>query len=152
MSTVDGRQTPGPAAENNTASENNTAEPLAAVDTIIENFGHHRRDAYFAGFAADATFLFHTMPNRLDSRAAYEQVWDSWESDNGFQVHSATSTNRRIQVFGDGAGHTAIFSHDVLTELTLDGMRETVAECETIVLERRDGVWLCVHEHLSRRI
>ena len=151
MIPVDGRQAPSPAPEHMSAPVDNTAEPLAAVDAIIENFGHHRRDAYFSGFAADATFLFHTMPNRLENRAAYEQVWDSWESDNGFQVHSCSSSNRRIQVFGDGAGHTAVFSHDVSTELTLDGMRETVTECETIVLERRAGVWLCVHEHLSRR-
>lgn len=124
-----------------------TLEAQAAVDEIIDNFGQHRREAYFGGFAPDATFLFYTHPNRLESRAAYEQLWRSWEQNNGFHVHTCTSSNQRLQVFGQ----TAVFSHDVDTVVTLDGVTDTVAERESIVLERRHGTWLCVHEHLSAR-
>lgn len=124
------------------------ADALAAVDTIIANFGAHDRDAYFAGFAPEATFLFYTAPERLESRDAYEQLWSEWERDNDFHVVSCSSTNRRLQVFGS----TAVFSHDVDTVLTMDGATETVAERESIVLELRDGSWLGIHEHLSARV
>ncbi|KFF58837.1 hypothetical protein JF66_15565 [Cryobacterium sp. MLB-32] len=120
---------------------------MAAVDDIIDNFAHHRRAEYFTGFTPDATFLFHTYPGRLESRAAYEQLWDVWEEDHGFHVRSCASSNRRIQIFGQ----TAVFSHDVDTVATFDGATETVTERETIVLELRHGAWLCVHEHLSLR-
>ena len=48
---------------------------LAAVDKIIDDFGHHRREAYFSGFDEEATFVFHTSEKRLESRAEYEEVW-----------------------------------------------------------------------------
>jgi ketosteroid isomerase-like protein len=124
-----------------------TAEALAAVDAIITHFGNHERDAYFAGFAPEATFLFYTTPNRVESRAAYEKLWDEWETEAGFHVLSCSSSNRRIQVFGT----TAVFSHDVDTTLTMDGATESVAERESIILELRDGHWLGIHEHLSAR-
>jgi ketosteroid isomerase-like protein len=124
-----------------------TAEALAAVDAIITHFGNHERDAYFAGFAPEATFLFYTTPNRVESRAAYEKLWDEWEAEAGFHVLSCSSSNRRIQVFGT----TAVFSHDVDTTLTMDGATESVAERESIILELRDGHWLGIHEHLSAR-
>lgn len=120
---------------------------LEAVDRIIDDFGNHRRDAYFAGFAEDATFLLHTAPARLESRAAYQAAWDGWEAD-GFQVLDCRSTARRVQLLGDDV---AVFTHDVTTDLAdVDG-RTTVLERETIIMQRRDGVWLAVHEHLSPR-
>jgi len=140
---LDGRQNDVPSG----LPTETTGTALAAVDAIIDDFGHHRSDAYFARFSEDATFLFHTHPHRLDSRAAYEQLWRHWEQASGFQVHSCVSSNRRMQVFGQ----TAVFTHDVDTVLTLDGVRDTVAERESIVLERRNEIWLCVHEHLSAR-
>ncbi|TDW29408.1 nuclear transport factor 2 family protein [Cryobacterium psychrophilum] len=121
------------------------ANALAAVDAIIDNFRSHRKAAYFAGFAEDATFLFHTTPHRIDGRAGYEALWTEWETNDGFRVHDATSTNRRIQVFGS----TAVFSHDVETTLETNGDILTVNERESIILERSDDAWLCVHEHLS---
>ena len=123
------------------------AEALAAVDAIITSFGNHERDAYFAGFAPEATFLFYTTPNRVESLAAYEQLWDEWEKEAGFHVLSCSSSNRRIQVFGD----TAVFTHDVDTTLTMEGVTESVTERESIILERRNGAWLGIHEHLSAR-
>jgi len=145
MSNVD-----GPGADSALAHEPVTAEAveaLAAVDAIITHFGNHERDAYFAGFAPEATFLFYTTPDRVESRAAYEQLWDEWEKEAGFHVLSCSSSNRRIQVFGD----TAVFSHDVDTTLTMEGVTESVTERESIILERRGGQWLGIHEHLSAR-
>ena len=121
------------------------AEALAAADAIIDDFGHHRRDAYFAGFAPEASFMFHTVPERLETRAAYEELWKDWEQTHGFRVLGCTSANRRLQLFGT----VAVFSHDVTTELESDGTRETQHERETIVLENQGGRWLGVHEHLS---
>ncbi len=120
-------------------------EALAAVDAIIGSFGAHRRDDYFAGFAPEATFLFYTSDVRLESRAEYEALWASWETENAFHVLSCRSTNRRIQVFGD----VAVFSHDVSTTLSMEGAEETVFERESIILERRADAWLGIHEHLS---
>ena len=122
------------------------ADALTAVDRIIDDFAHHRRDAYFAGFAPDATFLFHNVDHRLESRQAYETLWADWESE-GFQVLSCSSTNRRIQLFGS----IAVFSHDVETKAKLAGVAETSRERESIVLGLTDGVWLGIHEHLSAR-
>ncbi|TFD75270.1 DUF4440 domain-containing protein [Cryobacterium sp. Sr8] len=130
-----------------TADSANVAQVLSVVDAIIDDFGNHRRDAYFARFSPDATFVFHTVPRRLDSRKAYEELWDEWEASSGFRVHDCTSTDRHIQVFGNAA----VFSHDVTSVVEVDGLTDTVFERESIVLEKRDGVWLCVHEHLSQR-
>lgn len=121
------------------------SEALAAADAIIADFGHHRRIEYFAGFAPDATFVFHTHAARLESRAEYEQLWQEWETNHGFRVHRCVSTNRRVQLVGD----VAIFTHDVVTELTMDGEREVGRERETIVLRRHGAAWLAIHEHLS---
>jgi ketosteroid isomerase-like protein len=121
---------------------------LAAVDAIIDDFAHHRRDAYFAGFAEDATFVFHTGRGRLDTRAAYEAEWLRWERDEGFQVLACRSSGRRLQEVGDDV---AIFTHDVDTDLADGDGSITLHERETIVLQRRGDRWLCVHEHLSGR-
>lgn len=120
-------------------------EALAAVDRIIADFGANRVDAYFSGFAPDATFLFHTEPARLESRSEYRDLWNSWVEESGFEVRSCRSSNRRIQVFGD----TAVFSHDVATTVWADGALADSSERETIVMRRSGEAWLCVHEHLS---
>ncbi len=130
-------------------------EVLSAAAQIVRAFGEHDRDAYFAGFADDASFIFHTTEQRLDTRAAYEALWRTWETDDAFHVHSCVSTNGRAQVFGS----VAVFTHDVETTLELGGETSVVHERETIVFERRDGDstgradsrWLAVHEHLSPR-
>ena len=122
------------------------ADALAAADRIIDDFGHHHRDAYFAGFAPEATFLFHNVDHRLESRTAYEELWAEWET-GGFRVRACRSSNRRVQLLG----FVAVFSHDVDTESELAGVAETTHERETIVLALIGGVWLGVHEHLSKR-
>ena len=125
--------------------ETETAEVLAAADAIIDDFAHHRTAAYFAGFAPDATFVFHTAERRLESRDEYEQLWAQWEREDGFRVHGCTSTDRRVQLWGD----TAVFSHSVHSAVELGGETTEVDERETIVFARRDGRWVAVHEHLS---
>lgn len=124
-----------------------TAEVNEAADAVIRAFGEHDTAAYFDGFAEDATFIFYTADQRLESRAAYEAVWAEWESASGFRVHSCVSTNRRVQLVA-GSG---IFLHDVETVVEMDGATSTVLERETIVFERRGDRWLAVHEHLSPR-
>jgi ketosteroid isomerase-like protein len=130
------------------AAETAEQQVLLAVDAIIDNFAHHRRNAYFAGFDADATFVFHTSPSRLESREAYEQEWDRWEREDGFRVLSCVSTARRLQFVTDDI---AIFTHDVQTRVAgADGPTDQ-HERETIVMRQGADGWLCIHEHLSGR-
>jgi ketosteroid isomerase-like protein len=122
------------------------AAVLAAADRCVAAFGAHRRDDYFACFAPDATFVFHTTPRVLASRAEWEAEWDRLEREHGFRVLSCGSSERRVQLLGD----VAVFTHRVHTMLRVDGVEEAVDERETIVFHRgADGVWLAVHEHLS---
>jgi ketosteroid isomerase-like protein len=118
-----------------------------AADGLVAAFGSHDTAAYFAAFAPDATFVFHTTPERLPDRAAYERLWRRWEQEDGFHVHGCESGEAAVQVLGDAA----VFVHDVTTDLELGGERETVFERETIVFQRRGSGWLAVHEHLSPR-
>lgn len=118
-----------------------------AVDALIDAYARSDKEAYFSWFAPEATFIFHTSPRRLESRAEYEAEWDDWETNHAFRVISCASTNRRLQLFGE----TAVFTHDVNTALTMDGQVENPAERETIVMMRIADRWLCVHEHLSGR-
>ena len=121
-------------------------EILAVAAAIVDDFGHHRTADYFSGFAPDATFVFYTHTARLDSRADYEALWASWETDDGFRVHGCRSRDQRVQLLGESA---AVFTHYVESEVEFGGEVSTVRERETIVFERRDGSWLAVHEHLS---
>jgi ketosteroid isomerase-like protein len=116
----------------------------AAADRLVRAFGAHDRDGYFASFAADATFLFHTSTQLLVSRASYEQEWALWEAD-GFHVDGCDTSDRRIDLV---ATDVAILTHRVRTRLA--GVPEVQRERETIVFRRTpDGTWLAVHEHLS---
>ncbi|MBK7975499.1 MAG: nuclear transport factor 2 family protein [Deltaproteobacteria bacterium] len=121
------------------------AEVTAAADAIVAAFGRHDAKAYFARFAPEATFVFHTTPRRLESRAEYEAEWAKWEKEDGFHVRGCRSSNQRVQLLGD----VAVFSHSVRTELTMNSGPSTVRERETIVFQRRAGGWIAVHEHLS---
>ncbi len=127
-------------------SDEREAAVLAAADAIIDNFGHHRTAEYFAGFAPDATFVFHTAERRLEARIEYEQLWSRWEREDGFLVHSCASSARRVQLFET----MAIFTHDVHSTIEFGAEVETFDERETIVFELRDDRWVAVHEHLSK--
>lgn len=129
-------------------SRNLTAvqEVLDAAAKIVSDFGAHNTADYFAGFDADATFMFYTHTERLNSRADYEALWSKWESEDGFKVHVCRSSNQKVQLLGDDA---AVFTHLVSSDIEFGGEVSTIAERETIVFERIDGRWLAVHEHLS---
>lgn len=121
-------------------------EVLAAAAKIVDDFGHHRTEAYFSAFAEDATFMFYTHTERLDSRAAYESLWKKWQAEDGFKVHGCRSTNQKVQLI---ANEAAVFTHLVSTDVEFAGEVSTIEERETIVFEKLNGRWLAVHEHLS---
>ena len=122
-------------------------EVVAAAAAIVAAFGRHDAKGYFALFAPEATFVFHTSPRRLESRAEYEAEWARWEREDGFRVRACSSTDQRVQPLGD----VAVFTHSVRTDLTTHEGDATQFERETIVFHRRDGRWIAVHEHLSPR-
>jgi ketosteroid isomerase-like protein len=120
---------------------------LAAAERCVAAFGGHRRDEYFATFAPDATFVFHTTSEVLPNRAAWEAEWDRLVRDHGFRVLACESSARTVHVLGDAA----VFVHRVCTRQVVDGEEIVTDERETIVHRREpDGSWLGVHEHLSQ--
>jgi len=116
-----------------------------AADALVAAFGEGRVDDYFAAFAPEATFVFHTTPGRIGSTAEYRELWDRWEREDGFRVVRCASTDQLVQRFGD----TAVFSHRVRTDISTKAGDGSLDERETIVFEHRNGRWLAVHEHLS---
>lgn len=115
-----------------------------AAQALIEAFASNDTEAYFAAFADDATFLFHTLPAPLLSRAAYRDVWAGWQAD-GFAVLGCQSRNAHISVQGD----VAIFMHDVDTHVRFGDEESHFSERETIVFRQYGARWLACHEHLS---
>ncbi|MGW3666520.1 nuclear transport factor 2 family protein [Streptomyces sp. NPDC005141] len=123
-------------------------EVRAAADALVAAFAEGRLDDYFGAFAPDATFVFHTTPQRLGSTAEYRALWQQWVEQDGFRILGCLSSAQLIQPLGD----TAVFSHDVETRVATHSGEETVLERETIVFARsEDGAWSAVHEHLSAR-
>ena len=118
---------------------------LAAADGIVAAFARHDTADYFARFAPEATFVFYTHAERLNSRAEYEALWASWEAESGFKVHRCVSTERKVQLF-EGF---AVFTHSVETDVEFDGSVDTVLERETVVFTLDAGRWVAMHEHLS---
>lgn len=119
---------------------------LRAADALVDAFAHNDRQAYFAAFSEDATFVFHTLERPLLSRASYQALWDRWREHEGFEVLSCTSYNRHLSLQGE----MAIFIHDVETRLRLQGETIHSQERETIVFrQEQQGRWLACHEHLS---
>lgn len=115
-----------------------------AAKTLIDAFARNDTDAYFAAFAEDATFLFHTLPAPLLSRAAYREVWAVWQAD-GFAVLGCQSRDAHISLQGD----VAIFMHDVDTHVRFGDEESHSSERETIVFRQYGARWLACHEHLS---
>ncbi|PHX45888.1 ketosteroid isomerase [Pseudomonas sp. NZIPFR-PS5] len=115
-----------------------------AAQALIDAFASNNTDAYFAAFAEDATFLFHTLPAPLLSRAAYRDVWAGWQAD-GFAVLGCQSRSAHICLQGE----TAIFMHDVDTHVRFGDQESHCSERETIVFRQYGARWLACHEHLS---
>lgn len=124
-------------------------EVLDAAAALVSAFGAHDTDAYFGSFDPGATFLFYTHDEPLRSRAAYEQLWASWEAEDDFHVVSCASADQHVQVLGE-RGDVAVLTHRVSTVVRTSGGEEALDERETIVFQRdAEGRWLAVHEHLS---
>lgn len=124
-----------------------TPEPSAvahAAAAIVDAFAATDTERYFAGFSPDATFVFHTEPQRLDDRAAYERIWQEWLA-AGWRVVSCSSSDSLIQVFDGGA----VFSHTVDTTVHTGDGEESYRERETIVFALDGDRLIAVHEHLS---
>jgi ketosteroid isomerase-like protein len=118
-----------------------------AAEHLIAAFAANDGEAYFAAFAPEATFIFHTDAAMLRTRAAYRTLWEDWIR-SGWRVEECTSTDQHIQLLGS----SAVFSHRVATTVRTDwsGARAASDERETIVFARAaDGRILSVHEHLS---
>lgn len=120
------------------------AEVLVAADAIIEAFAATDTAAYFAGFAADASFVFHPEPARLNSRAEYEALWASWIK-AGWRVTACRSTDRLVQSFPGGA----VFSHTVATSIDSADGADSYVERESIVFRVAGDGLEAIHEHLS---
>ena len=122
-------------------------EVLDAAARVVAAFGAHRTEEYFACFAPQASFLFHTHPTLLADRQAYRDVWAGWEGD-GFRVLGCRSRQGSVLMLDDDH---AVFTHRVRTSVaTADSAASVEAERETMVFARTAaGDWLVVHEHLS---
>ncbi|MGY1600790.1 YybH family protein [Geodermatophilus sp. SYSU D00815] len=121
-------------------------EVRRAGAALVDAFGRNDLPAYFACFAPDATFLFHTADRLLTSTEEYRRLWQRWEAEDGFRVLDCATTDTRVQVHGD----VAVLTHAVRTTVSTTAGQEVLQERETIVFSRAaDGRWLAVHEHLS---
>lgn len=58
-------------------NEPSRAEVVRAADAIVDAFATTNTKEYFAAFAPDASFIFHPVGRRIDSRAEYEEIWNS---------------------------------------------------------------------------
>ena len=121
-----------------------TLQVRQAAADLVAAFASNDTTRYFTCFSEDATFLFHTLPQPLLSRRAYEDLWAQWQAE-GFAVMSCVSSNVQVSLQGE----VAIFMHDVATRIRIAGEEQQLAERETIVFRRQGERWLACHEHLS---
>jgi ketosteroid isomerase-like protein len=121
-------------------------EVLIAADQLVAAFAHTDAHGYFACFADDATFIFHSEIRTRITKRQYAEDWAAWV-ENGWRVDGCESTDRKVQII---AADGALFTHTVRTSTSSPGAPggETL-ERETIVFERRNGQLVAVHEHLS---
>ncbi|WP_342663256.1 nuclear transport factor 2 family protein [Agrococcus lahaulensis] len=120
------------------------AEVEAAAAAIVDAFAATDGGRYFALFSPDASFVFHTEPSRLDSRAEYERLWSTWV-ESGWRVVSCASSEPLVQPLPGGA----VFSHTVDTTVETGEGRESYRERESIVFAVDGDRLVAVHEHLS---
>lgn len=121
-----------------------TEAVAAAASAIVDAFQANDSERYFATFAPDATFIFHSEPARIDDRATYERMWSEWAA-SGWRVISCASSDRRIQIYPGGA----VFTHTVDTSVATADGPDSYRERETIVFTTDGDDLVAVHEHLS---
>ena len=120
-------------------------EVEVAASAIVDAFAATDGPRYFATFAPDATFVFHTEGARLEDRGAYERLWAEWVA-SGWRVVTCTSSESAVQPFPGGA----VFSHTVDTTVETPDGRDSYRERESIVFRTDSNRGLvAVHEHLS---
>ena len=125
-------------------------EVLAAAAAIVDAFAATDGERYFATFAPEATFIFHTEPERLADRAAYERLWADWV-ESGWRIVSCTSSDPLVQTFPGGA----VFTHTVDTTADTGEATESYRERESIIFrvdasaDSAASRLVAVHEHLS---
>lgn len=124
--------------------EPRVSDVARAAEDIVDAFAATDGDRYFACFAPDATFCFHTEQSRLNDRATYEKLWRDWTS-NGWRVRSCVSSAQLVQTFPGGA----VFTHDVATTVATPEGEQSTHERETIVFRTDGDKLVAVHEHLS---
>ncbi|GAA2175635.1 nuclear transport factor 2 family protein [Agrococcus versicolor] len=117
---------------------------LDAAAAIVDAFAATDGDRYFALFAPEASFIFHTEPQRLDRREAYEALWREWVA-SGWRVVSCVSSEQLVTPMPGGA----VFSHTVSTSVVTPDGPESYEERETIVFRASSAGLLAIHEHLS---
>lgn len=116
-----------------------------AAEAIVAAFRSNDEERYFAAFAPECTFAFHTDQEVLVGRDAWRSAWRELR-DSGWRVVDCRSLSTHVQPIGQDGG---VFLHELETTAEQDGRHETYRERETIVFERRDGRLTAVHEHLS---
>ena len=112
---------------------------------LVAAFGAGDLRTYFACFADDASFAFHTSPEVLTSAQAYREAWEEWVRTDGFTVLQCHTSEQHWQVWENAA----VLVHRVATTVRAAGTVSTLDERETIVFQRRTQGWRAVHEHLS---
>jgi uncharacterized protein (TIGR02246 family) len=127
-----------------TATTPTEEDVLAAASAIVEAFTAADGERYFSLFAPDATFVFHTEPERLNDRASYERLWRDWVT-NDWRVTSCVSSAQHVQLLVGGA----VFTHSVSTSVHTPDGPESYRERETIVFRAEDDGLIAIHEHLS---
>ncbi|MFC7432031.1 MULTISPECIES: YybH family protein [unclassified Agrococcus] len=115
-----------------------------AAAAIVDAFAATDGERYFALFAPEASFVFHTEPQRLDDRAAYEALWQEWIA-TGWRVTSCTSSEQQVLLMPGGG----VFSHTVTTAVETPDGPDSYRERETIVFRSTPAGLLAIHEHLS---
>jgi ketosteroid isomerase-like protein len=120
------------------------AQVRQAAADLVDAFASNDTARYFDCFSEDASFLFHTLPQPLLSRRAYQELWQQWQ-DEGFAVLGCQSSNACVSLQGE----VAVFVHDVATHIRQGGAEHRLQERETIVFRLHGERWLACHEHLS---
>lgn len=119
-------------------------EIRSAAQSIVHAFRDNDEDAYFAGFADDCSFAFHTDPAPLLGAEAWRTAWRELQA-SGWRVTECRTLWDHVQAVGDGG----VYLHELETTAGEPGALETYRERESIVFGRRDGRLVAVHEHLS---
>lgn len=127
------------------ATETARAEIAEAAARIVTAFAANDEAAYFATFAPDCSFVFHTDAEIHRTRDEWHAGWRELVA-GGWRVESCRTLESFVTLVGDGG----VFCHVLETVAGTPDAMETYRERETIVFARDEaGELIAVHEHLS---